>query len=166
MKKPFELWIFCLVGLWTAAGCDRPAPPAPPPPPAVTVSRPLEREVIEWDEYTGRLDPVDSVDLRARVSGLIETAPFQEGSNVKKGDVLFTIDVRPFQADLDKALSQVASAEAQIHFWEPETKRFKDLREKGAGSDVELLKAQQSLDSFKADLLGAKAAVAAAQLNV
>src|SRR3954469_23688904 len=81
-------------------GCDSPPPPPAPPPPAVTVTRPLEREVIEWDEYTGRLDPVESVEVRARVSGLIESAPFREGANVKKGDVLFTIDARPFQADL------------------------------------------------------------------
>src|SRR5437763_16108926 len=95
-------------------GCGSPPPPPAPPPPAVTVSRPLEREVIEWDEYTGRLDPVESVDVRARVSGLIESAPFNEGSNVKKGDVLFVIDVRPLKADLDSKIADVAKAKAQL----------------------------------------------------
>src|SRR5438552_242123 len=102
-----QLWMLYAAELmWTLIGCNRPPTPPPPPPPAVTVTRPLEREVIEWDEYTGRLDPVESVEVRARVSGLLESVPFKEGSNVKKGDVLFTIDVRPFQAELDKALAQ------------------------------------------------------------
>src|ERR1041384_7113211 len=86
------------IGLaWLLVGCNRhEAAPPPPPPPAVTVSRPLEREVIEWDEYTGRLDAVESVDIRARVSGLIESAPFQEGSVLKKGELLFVLDKRTF----------------------------------------------------------------------
>src|SRR5438045_29038 len=93
--------LHALGALMALVGCNRQPPPPAPPPPAVTVSRPLEREVIEWDEYTGRLDPVESVDVRARVSGLIESAPLHEGTNVKKGDMLFIIDVRPFRADLN-----------------------------------------------------------------
>src|SRR4051812_45870048 len=96
-------WVVVLL-----TGCGRQAPPPVPPPPAVTVSRPLVREVIEWDEYTGRLEPVESVEVRARVSGLIESASFQEGANVKKGDLLFVIDVRPFQADLDSKIADIA----------------------------------------------------------
>src|SRR5436309_13644608 len=112
---PEALWALCALGLgWVLGGCGSPPPPPPPPPPAVTVSRPLEREVIEWDEYTGRLDAVDSVDVRARVSGLIESAPFSEGSNVKKGAVLFVIDVRPFKADLDSKVADVAKAQAAL----------------------------------------------------
>src|SRR5256885_13239744 len=109
------LWVLCASGvLGLLEGCGRPEPPPAPPPAAVTVSRPLEREVIEWDEYTGRLDPVESVDVRARVSGLVESAPFNEGSNVKKGEVLFVIDVRPFKADLDSKIADVAKAKAQL----------------------------------------------------
>src|SRR5438270_7924469 len=89
--------LFCCLN-----GCREKAPP-PPPPPAVTVARPVEREVIEWDEYQGRLDAVDSVEVRARVSGLIVSEPFVEGALVKKGDLLVEIDVRPFRADLDSA---------------------------------------------------------------
>ena len=132
----------------------------------MTVSRPLEREVIEWDEYTGRLDAVESVDVRARVSGLIESAPFEEGKNVKKGDLLFTIDARPYQADLDKAKSQIASAEAQIHYWQAETDRLQPLAAQGVSSSVELLQARQNLESNQAARAGAKAAEDAAKLNV
>src|SRR5437773_315721 len=69
------------------AGCRKPAATAGPPAPAVTVARPVQREVIEWDEYTGRLEAVETVEVRARVSGFIEKADFQEGSLVKSGDV-------------------------------------------------------------------------------
>src|SRR5205823_3167910 len=107
--------LVCALGLFSILpGCNRAQPPEPPPPPAVTVSRPIEREVIEWDEYTGRLNFVNRQDVRARVSGLIESAPFQEGANVKKGDVLFVIDVRPFKADLDARIADVAKAAAQL----------------------------------------------------
>src|SRR3954466_13018166 len=109
------VWMLHVLGLvWLLIGCDRSPPPPALPPPAVTVSHPLEREVIEWDEYTGRLDPVESVDVRARISGLIESAPFAEGANVKQGDVLFVIDVRPFKADLDAKTADVARAQAQL----------------------------------------------------
>src|SRR6476646_1136204 len=111
---PF-LRCFTLSLVTLMAACERrPAPPPAPPPPAVTVSQPLEREVIEWDEYTGRLEPVESVEVRARVSGLVESAPFHEGAIVKKGDMLFTIDVRPFRAELDSKIADVAKAKAQL----------------------------------------------------
>src|SRR5438067_3236643 len=100
--------------LCALAGCSRPPPPPAPPPPAVTVSRPLVREVIEWDEYTGRLSYVSRQEVRARVSGLIQSAPFKEGSNVKKGDVLFVIDARPFKADLEARIADTAKAKAQL----------------------------------------------------
>src|SRR5882724_6728374 len=112
LRMFFVLGLLWLLGVLT--GCDRPQPPTAPPAPAVTVSRPLEREVIEWDEYTGRIEPVESVDLRARVSGLIESVPFKEGSNVRKGDLLFVIDERPFKAELESKTADVAKAQAQL----------------------------------------------------
>src|SRR5947209_6490209 len=81
------------------AGCERPGAPPAPPPPAVTVSHPISREVIEWDEYTGHLESPESVNVEARVSGLILEAPFVEGSIVEKGKLLFVIDPGPFRAD-------------------------------------------------------------------
>jgi RND family efflux transporter MFP subunit len=160
-------WMSYLSGLLCMLiGCDRSGPPPGPPPPAVTVTWPLEKEVIEWDEYTGRLDAVESVEVRARVSGLIESAPFQEGTNVKKGDLLFTIDARPYQADLDKAQAQIAAAEAQIRYWQAETDRLAALKTQGAGSDIEFLQARQNLESNQAARASAIAATEAARLNV
>ena len=102
------------MALLTSAGCNRPNESQAPPLPAVTVSLPLEKEVIEWDEYSGHLDSPQSVDLRARVSGLIVDAPFLEGSIIKKGTLLFAIDESSFKADLDAKKASVDQAEAQL----------------------------------------------------
>src|SRR5688500_7650721 len=72
-----------------AGGCKKQAAPPPQPPPSVTVARPIQREVIEWDEYTGFLQEAEKVDVRARVSGFVEKADFEEGGMVKQGDPLF-----------------------------------------------------------------------------
>ena len=139
------LWMAALTVWAGCTGCNRQPPPPAPPPAAVTVSRPLQREVIEWDEYTGRLEPVESVDVRARVSGLIESAPFKEGSVVKKGDMLFVIDVRPFRADLGSKIADVAKAKAQL---EQATSDFKRIQEAVKSSAV----SQRDFDSAKAVL--------------
>jgi RND family efflux transporter MFP subunit len=157
-----ELCVFGLLG----AGCGRVESPPGPPPPAVTVSRPLEREVIEWDEYTGRLDPVESVEVRARVSGLIESAPFREGSVVKKGDMLFVIDVRPFRAELNSKIADVAKAKAQLLDATSDFKRIEEAVKSRAVSERDLDTAKAALDRAKADLEAARAAQDAAQLNV
>jgi RND family efflux transporter MFP subunit len=93
-------------------GCNRTAPKQAPPPPSVTVSQPIQREVIRWDEYSGYLSSPKTVTVNARISGLIEEAPFQEGAIVHQGDLLFKIDPRPFQADFDNKQAAVAQAKA------------------------------------------------------
>ncbi|HEY3242338.1 MAG TPA: efflux RND transporter periplasmic adaptor subunit [Phycisphaerae bacterium] len=158
-------WVSFLVSLALAAGCKRHEAPAPPPAPAVTVARPVQREVIEWDEYTGRLDAVESVEVRARVSGLIISAPFGEGALVKQGDLLFEIDVRPFQAELDSRLADVAKAEAQVALAQVEFKRIKNLLPDNA-TELEFDTAKANLQQAQAALAAAQAAVDAARLNV
>lgn len=81
---------------------------APPPAPAVTVSKPLVREVIDWDEYTGRFEAVEAVEVRARVAGYLEQVHFKDGQVVAKGDLLYTIDRRPFEAAVDQARAELA----------------------------------------------------------
>jgi RND family efflux transporter MFP subunit len=152
--------------LWVLAGCDRTSPPPAPPPPAATVSRPLVREVIEWDEYTGRLEPVESVEVRARVSGLIESAPFREGASVKKGDMLFIIDVRPFRAELNARVAEVGKAEAQLLQATSDFKRIQEAVKTSAVSERDLDTARAAMDRAKAELAAARAAQEAAQLNV
>src|ERR1700740_26435 len=88
--------------VFLAAGCEKAdKPPAAPafPPAAVTVNQPVQREVTEWDEYPARLDAVDSVEVRARVNGYLESVHFKDGAEVKKGDLLFVIAPRPYQAE-------------------------------------------------------------------
>src|SRR5438094_8689075 len=170
-RRPMQchrsMWTWYTIGLVSLlVGCNRHEAAPAPPPPAVTVSRPLEREVIEWDEYTGRIEPVESVDVRARVSGLIESAPFNEGSNVKKGDLLFVIDVRPFKADLDSKIADVAKAQADLAQATSDLKRFQEAVKTSAVSARDLDTAKAALDRANAVLAAARAAVDASRLNV
>src|ERR1700688_2159131 len=93
-------------------GCKRVVATQPPPLATVSVSQPLQRDVIRWDQYSGYLSSPQTVTVNARVSGLIEEAPFREGAIVHAGDLLFKIDPSPFQADLDNKKAAVAQAAA------------------------------------------------------
>jgi membrane fusion protein, multidrug efflux system len=97
------------------AGCDgRPAASSPPPPPAVTVSRPLQKTITEWDEYTGRFTAVETVEVRARVSGFIDSIHFRDGQIVKQGDLLFVIDPRPYRIAVEQAKAEVERARSRL----------------------------------------------------
>src|SRR5881296_3186265 len=95
------------------AGCGKPSSQVAPSPPAVSVIQPLAREVVEWDEYIGRLESPETVEVRARVSGYLAKVHFKEGKEVKKGDLLFTIDRRPYQAEYELAEAEFQRAESQ-----------------------------------------------------
>ena len=160
-----QMTVPVLFGLMLFGGCKKGGAPPPPPPPVVTVARPLQEDVIEWDEYTGNLEAVESVDVRARVSGLIVSAPFGEGSIVKQGDLLVEIDVRPFQAELDSRIADEARAAAQVELADIEFRRIKNLPPDST-SPIELERAEASLREAKAVLAGAGAAAESARLNV
>src|SRR5580704_11415370 len=99
--------------LFVLVGCgSKPPQAAAPPAAAVTVAHPVEKDVVECDTYTGYLESPESASVAARVSGLIVEAPFVEGSVVKKGDLLYVIDKRPFKADLDARIADEQKAEA------------------------------------------------------
>ncbi len=117
-----------------AGGCKKPAPQQAPPPPAVTVARPVEREVIEWDDYRGNLEAVETVEVRARVSGFIEKAEFEEGNLVEQGQLLFVIDPRPFEAALAQQQAEVKRAQAQRNYAASEFKRLENLGQTGGAS--------------------------------
>src|SRR6185437_10266000 len=97
-------------------GSDAAAPTAAAamPPPEVTVAAPLQREIVEWDEYTGQFSAVDFVEMRPRVSGYIESVHFKDGQLVKAGDLLYIIDPRPFDIALKSAQAQLETAKAQL----------------------------------------------------
>ena len=149
-------------------GCNRSdaaGPPAPPPA-MVTVARPIDREVMEWDEYTGRLEAVETVEVRARVGGFIDSVSFTEGGTVKKGQLLFVIDPRPYQAELDRAQGEVARAQAQLALAETEFKRTSELVPSQAASELELDEKRADRDAAKAALAVAEATVTSTELNV
>ncbi len=131
----------------------------PPPPPQVTVAQPTSRMIAAQDEYVGRFVAVDSVEVRARVSGHLEAIHFRDGQTVKKGDLLFTIDRRPFQAALDQAQANLAQARANLAFAESDLARGQSL----VGNSVIT---RQTLDQRMQANSVAKAAVAAQEAAV
>jgi RND family efflux transporter MFP subunit len=137
------------------AGCKRVIAPQAPPPPTVSVSQPLERDVIRWDQYSGYLSAPQTVTVNARVSGLIEEAPFQEGAIVHAGDLLFRIDPRPFQADVDNKKAAVAQAKAMAAKTKADFERSTQLVR------AQVI-AQADYDTTKATYLEAAASLSAA----
>src|SRR6266576_971139 len=99
----------------------------PPPAPAVTVRPPLQRELVEWDEFTGQFWAKDSVEIRARVSGYLTEIHFQDGQIVNKGDLLFVIDPRPYEATLASMRAQLRQSEAQVDLANVQLKRSAEL---------------------------------------
>ncbi len=99
----------------------------PPPPPSVTVAHPVRRVVVDQDEYVGRFVAVDAVEIRARVSGYLDRVDFTDGQMVKQGDLLFSIDKRPFQTSLDQAKANLAQARANLAFAEGDLGRAAQL---------------------------------------
>jgi RND family efflux transporter MFP subunit len=144
----------CLAGALFAfvlAACGEKAAP-PPPAPKVTVAHPEERELVDQDEYTGWLEAAETVEVRARVRGHIAKIHFTDGQIVKKGDLLFEIDPRPFQAELQRAREQLKAFEAQRVAAEKEDIRLKSLFSKGAVSQREAEKAEAQVRSLEAQI--------------
>src|SRR5438445_3495772 len=139
-QRFFLLWhggVFLI--LTGVLGCGPTTPPvAETPPPPVTVSQPVVRDVIEQDDYEGRIAAVESVDVRARVRGHLVKVNFQDGQIVEKDDLLFEIDPRPYQAALDAAVAQKAVAEANLELAKKEQARSSRLASTGAASREEL----------------------------
>src|SRR5580692_3423560 len=94
--------------------CGPSRPRNTPPPPSVVVAHPLSRTVVDWDDFLGQFEAVNSVDVRPRVSGYLQSVGFKDGDMVRKGQVLFLIDPRPYQAALDQAKGQEAHAAAAL----------------------------------------------------
>jgi RND family efflux transporter MFP subunit len=116
-----------LAGL-AAACAPTAAQPAPQGPPRVSVATVLDREITEWDEFTGRLEPVETVAIRPRVSGYVSAVRFREGAIVRRGDPLFQIDPRPFQADVDRLRAELERARATVQRARSELQRADRLR--------------------------------------
>lgn len=154
------------------SGCqktpDAPANAAPPatPPPAVKVAQPLAQEVTEWDEFTGRIEALNNVEVRARVSGYLDKVNFTAGKKVKKGDLLFQIDPKPLQAQLDLANAELEQAKTKYALAQSEFKRAQNLLNAKAISTEEYDARNKGLRETAAAVKAAEAKVAANKLNL
>lgn len=157
-----------LAGLLTLTGCGRGGQdqPAGAQAPQVVVSQPVKKTVKEWDEYTGRFAAVEGVEIRARVSGYLTAVSFQDGQIVFKGDPLFVIDPRPYQAVVDMARAGVAQARSSVQLAQRELDRAQDLRRTQAVSQSVLDTRSQQLQNAQAGLLSAEAQQRAAELDL
>ncbi len=176
-------------------GCSKgPADPPPMPTPTVTVAKPITKQIVQWDGYTGRLEAVDLVEVRARVGGYLQSVHFDEGQVVEKGDLLFVIDPRPFEAELNAAralLQQSRSklkqseamlneakarslqSDAQLNLADVRYQRAKQLSERNAGSqqevderEAEFLQAKADIEAVKASVSSAEAAIATSEAEI
>jgi multidrug efflux system membrane fusion protein len=150
-----------------AAGCSSEASPAAgPPPPEVSVAGVLSRTVGQWDDFTGRVAAVESVELRPRVSGYVQRVAYAEGQEVRKGDLLFVVDPRPYQAALDRAQADLARARAEARLAQAQDARAQSLIDAKAISREEFEQRKANSAGADAAVRAAEAAVAAARLDL
>jgi membrane fusion protein, multidrug efflux system len=155
-----------ILAVMVLVGCGQEKKAVELPPPIVTVTAAEQREVKDWDEYTGRLAPMGTVEVRPKVSGYLTEVKFEDGDMVKKGQVLFVIDPRPYQADQDRAQGEYDQTEASLKLATAEYDRAKQLREKGATSAGDFDKASASFLKAQGALLTARAALESAKLDL
>jgi RND family efflux transporter MFP subunit len=155
-----------LAGATGIAGCGGGQAGQAPPAPAVTVAPVEERNIVEWDEWSGRLQAVDSVEIRPRVSGYIKRVAFVEGAEVKKGAVLFEIDPRPYQAELQRARAELSQAQSGASLAARNLTRAKSLLESDAITQQDFERSHNEGERGTASVAVARAAVAVAQLNL
>jgi RND family efflux transporter MFP subunit len=137
-----------------------------PPPPKVSVAKPVVKEIQEWDDFIGRFEAVDQVDVRARVSGYLDRVLFQDGALVKAGDRLFTIDPRPYRNTAQQAEAAVASAQSRVEFAQGDLERAESLRRTGNIAEQLLDQRRQTFLTAQADLNSAQAQLRQGQLDL
>jgi multidrug efflux system membrane fusion protein len=159
-----------MVALAAAGGCkDAAAPgvqPTQAPPPNVKIARPVSRNVTEWDEYTGRIEAVEAVEVRARVNGYLDKVNFKDGEKVRKGDLLFVIDPRPFKAQLDYAAAELERVKSRKELAKNDLERAERLFKVKAISKEEYDARQKGLREASAVVASAAANVETARLNL
>jgi RND family efflux transporter MFP subunit len=170
-SKPLRLinvglpWLLAALCAAVLTACSPPKA-APLPPPKVTVSQPQLATVTNWDEYPGHLEAVEMVEIRPRVAGYIDSIHFQEGTEVKVGDLLFVIDPRPYQADLDHAQAQRQQAETHLELTRNDLKRAESMRGTKAISEEEYDTRSNAVREAEAALVAARASEATARINL
>lgn len=167
--------LLCAAGLWIAcsAGCEKSnsaAEKPPAPPVKVVVAAPAEQDVTDFQDFTGRLEAVESVEIRARVSGYLTKVAFDPsielGAEVKAGDLLFEIDERPYQNTLEKAESELAQAQAKLKTSTAELARTEELFKKNAATQRDVDFDSGNKAQAEAAIMGAKASISQAKLDL
>ena len=148
------------------AGCDGKPAAISPPPPAVTVAHPLQKSITEWDEYTGRFTPLETVEIRARVSGFIDSVHFHEGQIVKKDDLLFVIDQRPYQIAVEQAKADIERAQAKLDIATQDVNRATPLLQSQTLTEREFDTRKSLQRDAAGQLAAANAALKQAELNL
>ncbi|MBA2115145.1 efflux RND transporter periplasmic adaptor subunit [Bremerella alba] len=170
------------------AGCSSaPQGAVDRPPPTVTVSQPITKQIVEWDAYTGRLEPIEFVEIRARVSGYLQSIHFDEGQIVNQGDLLFVVDQRPFiaalngakatlgqaqaqmaqaKAQLDESRAQKKQAEAELNLAQARVNRTRTLRTSNAVAQDELDQREAEFTQAEADITASDAGIGLAEAGV
>ena len=162
-----SLGVLLALSVAVIAGCSgQAAENGMPPPPAVSVAPVLVKQVSQWDDFSGRVEAVESVDLRPRVSGYIERVNYEEGQEVRKGDVLFTIDSRSYRAELARAQADLARTRSQAELGRSEAARAQKLSELQAISTETYEQRRSAAAEAQANVAAAQAAVDAARLNL
>ena len=158
----------CLLPILGAALLTACSPPKPAalPTPKVTVQQPQSATVTNWDEYPGHLEAVEMVEIRPRVAGYIDSIHFQDGAEVKAGDLLIVIDPRPYQADLEQAQARRQQAETRLELARNDLKRAESMKGTKAISDEEYDTRRNAVRESEAALAAAKAGEATARLNL
>ena len=146
------------------AACTKPVPPRPPA--EVTIAPALGRQIADWDEFSGHFEPVNAVDVRPRVSGFVDRVAFSEGSIVRRGDPLFYIDARPYQAEVERAEAQLSQARTRAQLAQAEQERAQRLVATQAISREELDSRTSGKAEGDAAVRAAEAALTTARLNL
>jgi RND family efflux transporter MFP subunit len=165
-RHSFVVVVPILLALTAAACTKTAAQPAEPPPPQVPVAEVVAREVTEWDEFTGRLEAVNTVAVRPRVSGYVSSVRFDEGAIVRRGDLLFQIDPRPFQAEVDRLWAELVRAQATVRRARSELARAERLAAEKAMSREEHDRRAAFAQESAALVDATAAALRAAELNL
>jgi multidrug efflux system membrane fusion protein len=160
------LMLACGLTALGLAGCDNKPAASGPPLPAVTVSRPLQERITEWDEYTGRFVAVATVDVRARVSGFIDSLHFKDGQVVKQGDLLFIIDQRPYKLAVDQAKAELDRTQAKLDIANLDLERATPLVRNQTVTEREFDTRKSTQRDALAAMESAQATLKTAQLNL
>jgi RND family efflux transporter MFP subunit len=166
MRGVRDVALWCALATLVVSCGERQQQGGAPPPPAVTVAKPVKRAVTDFDEYVGRFTAINSVEVRARVSGYLDGVHFTDGQIVKQGDLLFTIDKRPFQNTLDQARANLAQAKSNLAFTESDYTRGQQLvRDKTITEQIFEQRAQ-AYRNAQASVSNNEAAVRQAELDI